>query len=113
MLIIQGRANQIPDWAIEAIIPPNRAAQTETLLTLLNNKIPTLHAKDALILRILVLHFWRKIALGLGSTVFEIACPDWPLVQCFKSVASTYKALFEISETALPNLPSHPAPNRF
>lgn len=113
MLVVQGRAEQIPNWLIDTVIPQKRATQINSLLSLLNTKTPDLAPQDALILRVLVIHFWRRIVLGLGPNVFEIAPPNWPLADCHSAVASAYRALFDTAENALCTLPRSTSPERF
>ncbi|MFK7874705.1 MAG: PaaX family transcriptional regulator C-terminal domain-containing protein [Paracoccaceae bacterium] len=106
LLIIDGKIEQLPDWVSDAIVPNNRTSQIKELCTLLTPlKDFDLPAHDALVLRSLLIHFWRRIALGIPDLAYDLMPKDWIARDCHQYVAHSYQALLAASEQALPDLP--------
>lgn len=58
--------------------------------------------EDALIIRILLIHFWRRLALRYPQITSPLSEEVWPLPRLHRSIATVYPCLLTKSKTALP-----------
>lgn len=112
-LRIDGPVDHVPGWVEAALISEARAAQIAELSELSERAFEGLSGFDALVARIMLIHFWRRIALGLPAAALDLLPSDAGVQTCHAHVAARYRELFDAAEAALPELPSAPAPRRF
>lgn len=117
MLVLQGDAQQIPNWVAKTVVPDQIAHQIEALLALLAGIGPVaqLEAIDALTLRITIAHFWRRIVLKLPAYPADLMPEGWQGEECLRALANIYQCLAPLSETAffLPNQSPSEVESRF
>ncbi|MEM7190600.1 MAG: PaaX family transcriptional regulator C-terminal domain-containing protein [Pseudomonadota bacterium] len=95
-LVFSGVAMQVPDWAREAIAPAELAGsfrQIETLFSPLLSAASVMPAADAAACRVLLIHYWRRIALRHPELPASMAPPNWPGDACHQLVAKLYTVL--------------------
>jgi phenylacetic acid degradation operon negative regulatory protein len=61
-----------------------------------------LDAEDALVIRVLLIHFWRRLALWHPPVVSPFNEELWPLPRLQRTLANAYQGLAEKSSTILP-----------
>ena len=79
----------VPQWAQRALIPQAITNTYAQLRALLAHHSPTpadFSAEDAQVLRLLVLHWWRKLVLGHSASAAALMPADWAGHLCRKQV---------------------------
>lgn len=106
-LIIEGRLNSIPAWLLDSLIPISVTqdyAELAGLLQALSSKLDQLRAlspQDAIVLRCLLLHFWRRLILKHRPLPLNLLPQDWPGLDCSRLLPPLYDALWPASEAWL------------
>ncbi len=104
VFIIKGSEINVPNWVCN-ILFPNQIK--ENLLELIKKYRKLNYANiaeklekphDALIIRILLIHEWRRIILKLPNNPMIFIPPDWPLEDCRLLVKSIYQKVMLLSE---------------
>ena len=104
LMIFEGKFLQKPAWFSELLAPQELAVAMERLIDVFQ---PVLAAVDcswkpspleALTLRCLLIHEWRRIALRLHKLPKDLVPEDWPETRCRFLVAELYRKLFDTSE---------------
>ncbi len=84
--------SHIPDWFAEQLMPENLVKNANVLIDVVSNyKTDTIAGstgKDALVLRLLVLHHWRKLALRPGCWAYMFYVPDGVFSKCQNTVTT-------------------------
>lgn len=106
-LIVEGTPPETPDWVHAAAMGPfltNEYATLESLLAPLTSQvIDALSPLDALALRVLLIHAWRRIVLRHPAPPEGLTGPFWPGETCHAALARIYPLLVEHSETWWPD----------
>lgn len=101
-LVICGRFETIPDWFLNQQFSP---AFADAMRFLADAFAPVqnldLEPLDALGVRCLLIHEWRRILLHLPAVPAPLRPPDWPEEDCHRFIASLYRQLLPASESWL------------
>lgn len=101
-LTVSGSLASVPKWAADVIAPPEhgaRLAAFERMLAPLSaDQAMALPPREALALRVLMIHEWRRLVLRHAPVPQSLAPKGWPEAECRARVAALYPALFEGSE---------------
>ncbi|MCB1387209.1 MAG: phenylacetic acid degradation protein [Nitratireductor sp.] len=106
-MVYRGAFVQKPDWFLKLVAPPSEAAAMAHLLAVFapleavirDQGVP--RPLEALALRCLLIHGWRRIALRLSGLPQGLLPEDWPEAECREGVARLYRQLLEPSEAWL------------
>lgn len=105
-LILQGKPDEIPDWVHADAIGPfltSEYARLEALMAPVTSEdLASLRPLDALALRILLIHAWRRIALRHPAPPQGLIGPNWAGETCHKALARLYPQLVKASEVWWP-----------
>lgn len=105
-LVLHGAPDTIPDWVRTAAISPplteGYAALAEMLDALDAGALAELPPLEALAMRVLLIHFWRRLALRHPAPPEGLIDADWPGQTCHAAMARLYPALIAVSETWWP-----------
>ncbi len=77
---------QIPDWFVAKLAPEPIQRNASALIDVVSNNAINYIEQDALALRLLVLHHWRKLALRPGSWALMWFVPSGVLTTCQQAV---------------------------
>lgn len=78
----------VPDWFAEQLIPESVRHNAKALIDVVSSN-PAIHTgQDALVVRLLVLHHWRKLALRPGSWAHMWFVPTGLLTTCQYAVTT-------------------------
>lgn len=103
-LVLQGALGEIPDWVREAAMDPDLTAEYAALADLLAPLTPEAMAAlpplDALAMRVLLIHFWRRLVLRHPAPPEGLTAPDWPGETCHAALTRLYPALIAPSEAS-------------
>lgn len=94
-----------PDWLRNAILPNDLAADYQSLaddLARASHMIADIAPLDALALRILAVHFWRRLILRHPAPPAPLTPCDWPGVRCHQALADLYATTLRPSEAWWP-----------
>jgi phenylacetic acid degradation operon negative regulatory protein len=80
--------NQIPDWFVAKLAPEPIQRNASTLIAVVSDNPADYTVQDALVLRLLVLHHWRKLALRPASWALMWFEPSNVLTICQQSVTT-------------------------
>lgn len=101
-LVLQGTPEEIPDWVHVAAIGPFITAEYANLSALLEPLTPEalagLKPLDALAMRVLLSHAWRRLVLRHPAPPEGLTGPGWPGEACHAALAHLYPALLVPSE---------------
>lgn len=109
LMLFEGRFVQKPAWFLELLAPQELGASMERLIDVFH---PVLRAMEegwqptpleALSIRTLLIHEWRRIALRLHRMPSDLLPADWPESKCRVFTSELYKLLFAASEAWLDN----------
>ena len=107
MAVFEGRFTQLPQWLIDRVASPETAsamrqlnAVFEPVLAALESGSP-ISPLQALALRCLLIHFWRRIALRLRALPEGFKQVDWPESESRILVARLYGILSVEAESWL------------
>ncbi len=106
-LIIEGRLHSMPAWLFDSLIPISVSEDYGELAGLLRNlsgnieQLQTLAPQDAIVLRCLLLHFWRRLVLKHRPMPLNLLPKDWPGLDCSRLLPPLYNALWQASEAWL------------
>ena len=92
---------QAPLWVRDAILPLELANEYQSLahdLTRARQMITEISPLDALALRVLAIHFWRRLILRHPAPPALLTPPDWPGTRCHAALARLYAELIPLSE---------------
>ena len=107
-LVLQGEPDAIPDWvrsaAIDSHLSTEYAELADLLATLTPEALAALSPLDALAMRVLLIHFWRRLVLRHPAPPEGLIEPDWPGQTCHAALARLYPALIAPSETWWPTV---------
>jgi len=78
----------IPDWFIAKLTPESVQRNARALIDVVSNNPTSYTGKDALVLRLLVLHHWRRLALRPGSWAHMWFVPSGVLTTCQQTVTA-------------------------
>lgn len=104
MMIFAGRFESCPSWFIDLVAPGEHAAAMNRLVELFEPVRMRLakgwrpQPLEALALRCLLVHEWRRIVLRLNRLPAELLPGDWPEPACRELVAVVYAALVPAAE---------------
>jgi len=104
VFIIKGSEKNVPSWVCDILFPnqikKNLLELIEKFHKLNSGNISDKVQKpqDALIIRILLIHEWRRIILKLPNNPMTFVPPDWPLEDCRHLVKSIYQKVILLSE---------------
>lgn len=102
LTIFQTKPIQWGEKCIEQISPSPQQNLISALLQILNSLDPeVIEAQDALIVRVLMIHFWRRLVLRHPVVNSPFNEEVWPLPKLHKLVAKTYALISPKSEAAL------------
>ena len=100
--ILSGTPDQIPDWlrqnAFDARLTQDYQTLADHLERLTPQSLSRLPAIDALAMRILLIHFWRRLVLRHPAPPAELMPKDWPGQRCHIALTRLYPALIQPSE---------------
>ena len=118
-MVYQGSFLQMPDWFQKLLAPQDEADAMHHLIAVFAPVAKKLEKGwqpeplEALVLRCLLIHGWRRIALRLKGLPCELLPKDWPEDECRALVAQLYRKLAAPSEAWLDQAEvhagSHPA----
>ena len=101
-LIVEGRPREIPHWVHAAAIGQSLTGDYTHLADLLEplnpDAVQTLSPLDALALRVLLIHAWRRIVLRHPAPPEGLTDPSWPGETCHAALAHLYPCLIALSE---------------
>ena len=110
-LVLKGAPGGIPDWVRIAAIDPDLTAEYAALAEMLEPLTPealsALPPLDALAMRVLLIHFWRRLVLRHPAPPDGLIDPGWPGETCHTALTRLYPALIASSETWWP-IPTAP-----
>ncbi len=98
-LVIEGTPTQVPDWLRDKIGPPDLAAAYRALEEALDRALPRIaevaHVPplETAILRVVIVHNWRRALLAHPDLPAMFFPPDWRGVACRDKVMAALKAL--------------------
>jgi phenylacetic acid degradation operon negative regulatory protein len=72
----------LPQWVQDALVPPHLFSLASGLLSLVSQPVPV----DDAVVRLLVLHHWRKLALKDGVWAHISLVPNGVCAQCHRKV---------------------------
>jgi len=78
----------IPNWFVAKLAPEPIQRNANALIDVVSNKSANYSEQDALVLRLLVLHHWRKLALRPGSWALMWFVPSGELTTCQQVVTA-------------------------
>jgi len=97
--VFEGRFTQLPKWLVDRAAPPETAEAMDRLIGLFGPLFSALKSGSrptpiqALALRCLLIHAWRRIALRLRVLPDTLKPDDWPEQTCRFLVAELYGLL--------------------
>ena len=103
-MVYQGSFLQMPDWFQKLLAPQDEADAMHHLNAVFAPVMKKLEKGwqpeplEALVLRCLLIHGWRRIALRLKGLPGELLPGDWPEAECRALVAQLYRNLLVPSE---------------
>jgi phenylacetic acid degradation operon negative regulatory protein len=103
-LILHGEPEQLPDWVKTALIPESLTQEYTALAALLvplqnaQADIAAMDPLDAATLRVLLIHFWRRLILRHPLLPVGLIEPGWPGAQCHAALSALYPAVVSASE---------------
>lgn len=106
-LVLEGQVVSLPDWLFDNLIPPavtQDYAELANLLQPLTDRCAQLAAlppHQAIVLRCLLLHFWRRLVLKHRPLPINLLPQDWPGQTCSQVLPTLYAALWSASEAWL------------
>lgn len=105
-LVLHGAPDAIPGWVRTAAISPHLtegyAALAEMFAPLDAGALAALPPLEALAMRVLLIHFWRRLVLRHPAPPDGLTAPDWPGQTCHAALKGLYPALIAVSETWWP-----------
>ena len=112
-MVYRGAFVQKPDWFLKLVAPPSEAAAMAHLLAVFapleavirDQGVP--RPLEALALRCLLIHGWRRIALRLKGLPGKLLPENWPEAECRALVAQLYRKLATPSEAWLDQAEFH------
>ncbi len=97
--VLNGKIVNIPDWMKEISCPTDHkqsfAALMEAFSPVVNAQLSDI---DALAVRCLLIHEWRRILFQFDNVAPEFWTPDWPEAECHRFVSTLYHQLLTSSE---------------
>ena len=112
-MIYRGSFLQMPDWFQKLLAPQDEADAMHHLIAVFAPVAKKLEKGwqpeplEALVLRCLLIHGWRRIALRLKGLPGELLPEDWPEDGCRALVAQLYRKLAAPSEAWLDQAEVH------
>ena len=103
-MVYQGSFLQMPGWFHKLLAPQDEADAMHHLIAVFAPVAKKLEKGwqpeplEALVLRCLLIHGWRRIALRLKGLPGELLPGDWPEAECRALVAQLYRNLLVPSE---------------
>lgn len=105
--IFEGKFGRCPDWLMQMLAPHEQAEAMRRLIGVFAPLAERLASGwepdplDALALRILLIHDWRRIVLRLNPMTAGLQPEGWPEAECRALVARLYRQLLIPSEAWL------------
>lgn len=105
MFVVSGKSGTCPAWLSKTIAPDELAAAYRDLMgqfALVHDRLSDLAGLsplDAMAMRILLIHAWRRLVLRHEDVPAALAPTSWPEAPCRDMVADIYLALLPRSET--------------
>ena len=84
-------SDPIPVWVEDAMVPRHLRDQAVTLTGLAKAFLATGPAGDTITARLLFLHYWRKMALRLGTWAHIGIMPDGTMAQCQRAITDVLR----------------------
>lgn len=109
---VQDVTQQIPKWSIANTIPLDITREYQFLNQLISpmnedlKEVKNMNELNALLARVLMIHFWRKIVLKHSPVYRSLMPQEWPGIICSESVSSLYHALLPKSQEWWPDPPT-------
>lgn len=103
IFIVEGFEKNTPDWLNELLFPQQLRSNLKGFINKFeeldrNMSLKDLSSEDALIIRILLVHQWRRIILKIHHNPLMQSPKDWLLEDCRSLVASIYRRVSLRSE---------------
>ncbi|MEL7467363.1 MAG: PaaX family transcriptional regulator C-terminal domain-containing protein [Pseudomonadota bacterium] len=105
-LVLSATPAEVPAWVCDAAFDADLAGGYRSLADLIATVRPedasALPPLDALALRVMLIHAWRRLTLRHPVPPAGLVAADWPGEACHTALARLYPALVETSETWWP-----------
>lgn len=107
-LVIRGEAALTPSWAEETLLPPDSAAGFADLAQVLDgvfdngSALRALPPRDAMIARVLLVHFWRRLRLRHPFLPEDFVPATWPIHDAHRLTRRLYDCVIAQSEAWWP-----------
>lgn len=82
-----------PDWVKHAALPKNMQISYDTYLAALPDSVPNGPPLDLVVLRMLILHHWRRLVLRHSATAEAFLGQDWTGADCRTRVCGLLRHL--------------------
>ncbi len=99
--VLKASAEHVPDWVRTLVVPDAIGAQIGEVEMLLGKVPGKLADLDALVLRVLLVHFWRRAVLRLPEYAGDLMPPDWGANAVLARLGNVYAELWDGAERAL------------
>ena len=97
---LSGIIQNIPDWMKVMSCPQDHRQSYAALINAFEPVMGVeLTAIDALAVRCLLIHEWRRILFQFDKVEPEFWTQDWPEAQCHRFVSTLYQQVLPASET--------------
>jgi phenylacetic acid degradation operon negative regulatory protein len=106
-LVLTGQLTKRPGWLADRLVS-TRLTDEYAKLAGLTHRLQGQLTKDgpaalapetAMALRVLLLHFWRRLVLRHSPHLFWLLGPDWPGAQAARLIGPLWHQLLELSES--------------
>ncbi len=107
LMLFEGNFVQKPSWFLELLAPQELGASMERLIDVFEPVLGAIedgwqpNSLEALSIRCLLIHEWRRIALRLHHVPTELLPIDWPENKCRAFTSALYARLYNVSEAWL------------
>ena len=100
LMVFEAHPKDLPTWAYDSVLPRLNYQTCQMISKCCQALIDgSLMSDHAILARVLLIHFWRRLVLRYPTVEAPLSASQWPFAKVHRNIAAVYPLLLEASKT--------------
>ena len=100
LMVFEAHPKDLPAWAYDSVLPRLNYQTCQMISKCCQALTDDILLSDhAIIARVLIIHFWRRLVLRYPTVEAPLSASQWPFAKVHRNIAAVYPLLLEASKT--------------